>query len=40
MRYASGEEYDGFWANGRQATEEEAAAAEDAQDGLSGTSTN
>ena len=28
MKYANGEEYDGFWANGRQATEEEAAQAE------------
>lgn len=27
MRYASGEEYDGFWANGQRASEAEAAAA-------------
>ncbi|HIP24165.1 MAG TPA: hypothetical protein EYG79_11320, partial [Rhodobacteraceae bacterium] len=27
MRYASGEEYDGFWANGNPATEDESAAA-------------
>ena len=27
MRYSSGEEYDGFWANGQRSTEAEAAAA-------------
>ena len=39
MIYASGEEYDGYWARGEQATKEEAEAAE-AEDSAATTNSN
>ena len=34
MTYSTGEKYEGFWANGKKATEEEAKAAEEAKSAL------